>query len=67
MRATISDFPREHPSVTLIDLDRIPLRRALISVYDKTGLPELARGLHAAGVSLVSTLYTSPSPRTRTR
>ncbi|MBE8527700.1 bifunctional phosphoribosylaminoimidazolecarboxamide formyltransferase/IMP cyclohydrolase, partial [Amycolatopsis sp. H6(2020)] len=41
--------------MTLIDLDRIPLRRALISVYDKTGLPELARGLHAAGVSLVST------------
>ena len=30
-------------------------RRALISVYDKTGLEELARGLHAAGVELVST------------
>ncbi len=36
-------------------LDRVPLRRALISVYDKTGLEDLARGLHAAGVSLVST------------
>ena len=35
--------------------DRIPLRRALISVYDKTGLEELARGLHEAGVVLVST------------
>ncbi|QBX56215.1 bifunctional phosphoribosylaminoimidazolecarboxamide formyltransferase/IMP cyclohydrolase [Nocardioides seonyuensis] len=35
--------------------DRIPLRRALISVYDKTGLEELARGLHDAGVVLVST------------
>jgi phosphoribosylaminoimidazolecarboxamide formyltransferase/IMP cyclohydrolase len=34
---------------------RLPIRRALISVYDKTGLEELARGLHAAGVSLVST------------
>ena len=34
---------------------RIAVRRALISVYDKTGLEELARGLHAAGVSLVST------------
>lgn len=32
-----------------------PIRRALISVYDKTGLEELARGLHAAGVALVST------------
>jgi phosphoribosylaminoimidazolecarboxamide formyltransferase/IMP cyclohydrolase len=32
-----------------------PVRRALVSVYDKTGLDELARGLHAAGVSLVST------------
>ena len=35
--------------------DRVPLKRALISVYDKTGLEELARGLHAAGVQLVST------------
>ncbi|GAA2075118.1 bifunctional phosphoribosylaminoimidazolecarboxamide formyltransferase/IMP cyclohydrolase [Streptomyces albiaxialis] len=32
-----------------------PVRRALISVYDKTGLEELARGLHGAGVQLVST------------
>jgi phosphoribosylaminoimidazolecarboxamide formyltransferase/IMP cyclohydrolase len=32
-----------------------PVRRALVSVYDKTGLAELARGLHAAGVSIVST------------
>ncbi|QXE35126.1 bifunctional phosphoribosylaminoimidazolecarboxamide formyltransferase/IMP cyclohydrolase [Streptomyces sp. GMY02] len=32
-----------------------PLRRALISVYDKTGLEELALGLHEAGVALVST------------
>ncbi|MCV7259279.1 bifunctional phosphoribosylaminoimidazolecarboxamide formyltransferase/IMP cyclohydrolase [Mycobacterium shimoidei] len=32
-----------------------PIRRALISVYDKTGLIELARGLHAAGVDIVST------------
>jgi phosphoribosylaminoimidazolecarboxamide formyltransferase/IMP cyclohydrolase len=35
--------------------DRVPIRRALISVYDKTGLEELAGGLHAAGVSIVST------------
>lgn len=32
-----------------------PIRRALISVYDKTGLEDLARGLHGAGVALVST------------
>ncbi|MEO6882206.1 MAG: bifunctional phosphoribosylaminoimidazolecarboxamide formyltransferase/IMP cyclohydrolase [Mycobacteriaceae bacterium] len=35
--------------------ERRPVRRALISVYDKTGLEELASGLHAAGVELVST------------
>ena len=32
-----------------------PIRRALISVYDKTGLVELAQGLHDAGVEIVST------------
>jgi phosphoribosylaminoimidazolecarboxamide formyltransferase / IMP cyclohydrolase len=34
---------------------RTPIKRALISVYDKTGLEELATGLHQAGVELVST------------
>ena len=34
---------------------QIAIRRALISVYDKAGLEDLARGLHAAGVELVST------------
>ena len=33
----------------------IAIRRALISVYDKTGVQDLARGLHAAGVEIVST------------
>jgi phosphoribosylaminoimidazolecarboxamide formyltransferase/IMP cyclohydrolase len=32
-----------------------PLKRALVSVYDKSGLEQLARDLHAAGVSIVST------------
>lgn len=32
-----------------------PIRRALVSVYDKSGLEELALGLHEAGVTLVST------------
>ncbi|MDZ4268052.1 MAG: bifunctional phosphoribosylaminoimidazolecarboxamide formyltransferase/IMP cyclohydrolase [Mycobacterium sp.] len=31
------------------------IRRALISVYDKTGLGPLAQGLHAGGVDIVST------------
>jgi phosphoribosylaminoimidazolecarboxamide formyltransferase / IMP cyclohydrolase len=35
--------------------DQIPIRRALVSVYDKSGLEELVRGLHEAGVALVST------------
>ena len=34
---------------------RVPIRRALVSVYDKTGLEELARALIDAGVELVST------------
>ena len=34
---------------------RRPLRRALVSVYDKTGLAELATALHTAGVAIVST------------
>ncbi len=36
-------------------LDQVPVRRALVSVYDKTGLVELATALHAAGVEIVST------------
>jgi phosphoribosylaminoimidazolecarboxamide formyltransferase/IMP cyclohydrolase len=32
-----------------------PVRRALVSVFDKTGLEDLVRGLHDAGVDLVST------------
>jgi phosphoribosylaminoimidazolecarboxamide formyltransferase/IMP cyclohydrolase len=36
-------------------VSRIAVRRALISVYDKAGLDELARGLNAAGVEIVST------------
>jgi phosphoribosylaminoimidazolecarboxamide formyltransferase / IMP cyclohydrolase len=35
--------------------DRIPLRRALISVSDKAGLVDFARALHARGVDLLST------------
>jgi phosphoribosylaminoimidazolecarboxamide formyltransferase / IMP cyclohydrolase len=37
------------------DPTRRPVRRALVSVYDKTGLEDLARGLALAGVEIVST------------
>ncbi len=36
-------------------MTRIAIKRALISVYDKAGLEGLAKGLHAAGVEIVST------------
>jgi len=35
--------------------DRRPVRRALVSVYDKTGLEDLARALADVGVEIVST------------
>ena len=44
------------PAVTpLADDARRPVRRALVSVYDKTGLVPLAQALHAEGVEIVST------------
>ncbi len=36
-------------------MTKIAITRALVSVYDKTGLEDLARGLHEAGVQIVST------------
>jgi phosphoribosylaminoimidazolecarboxamide formyltransferase/IMP cyclohydrolase len=36
-------------------MSTIPVKRALVSVYDKTGLEELGRGLSEAGVEIVST------------
>jgi len=35
--------------------DRVPIRRVLVSVFDKTGLERLATALKAAGVEVVST------------
>ncbi|MDU5307769.1 MAG: bifunctional phosphoribosylaminoimidazolecarboxamide formyltransferase/IMP cyclohydrolase, partial [Varibaculum cambriense] len=32
-----------------------PIKRALVSVYDKTGLDKLAKSLQAAGVEIIST------------
>ena len=46
--------PRHNPSLYRIR-DAIPIRRALVSVSDKTGLSELAAALAASGVEIVST------------
>ncbi|AYY14472.1 bifunctional phosphoribosylaminoimidazolecarboxamide formyltransferase/IMP cyclohydrolase PurH [Actinobacteria bacterium YIM 96077] len=43
------------PESTSADDGQVPVERALISVYDKTGLDDLARGLADAGVTIVST------------
>ena len=43
------------PAPTTPDEDRRPIRRALVSVYDKTGLVELAQALVDAGAEIVST------------
>ena len=40
-------------------VDVVPIRRVLVSVFDKTGLGRLAAGLKAAGVRVVSTGGTS--------
>jgi len=42
-------------SGTPVATGRVTIRRALVSVHDKTGLAELARGLHDAGIEIVST------------
>ena len=48
--------PTAHvPTEGLVSPERVPVRRALISVYDKTGLVPLARALADAGVEIVST------------
>jgi phosphoribosylaminoimidazolecarboxamide formyltransferase/IMP cyclohydrolase len=47
--------PSASPRGQLTDDSQRPVRRALLSVYDKTGLIELATALHGAGVELVST------------
>jgi phosphoribosylaminoimidazolecarboxamide formyltransferase/IMP cyclohydrolase len=43
--------------------DRLPVRRALVSVSDKAGLASLARGLAEAGATLVSTGSTAEAIR----
>jgi phosphoribosylaminoimidazolecarboxamide formyltransferase/IMP cyclohydrolase len=47
----------------MTDDGRLAVKRALISVYNKTGLVELGRGLHEAGVEIVSTGSTAAQLR----
>ena len=47
--------PLTHREAKMTPLDLMPVRRALISVSDKSGLEELGRRLAASGVELVST------------
>ena len=44
-------------------MSQIAIKRALVSVYDKTGLEELGRGLAKAGVEIVSTGSTAAKLR----
>jgi phosphoribosylaminoimidazolecarboxamide formyltransferase / IMP cyclohydrolase len=47
----------------MTDTEFVPIRRALVSVYDKTGLPELAQALGEAGVEIISTGSTAQAIR----
>jgi phosphoribosylaminoimidazolecarboxamide formyltransferase/IMP cyclohydrolase len=51
----MTDAATDIAPTALAEEGRVPIRRALVSVYDKTGLAELARSLVEAGVELVST------------
>ncbi|MCF8540680.1 MAG: bifunctional phosphoribosylaminoimidazolecarboxamide formyltransferase/IMP cyclohydrolase [Aurantimicrobium sp.] len=54
--------PQHDPSLYR-ERDEVTVRRALISVSDKTGLIDLAASLHAAGVEMVSTGSTAAAIR----
>jgi phosphoribosylaminoimidazolecarboxamide formyltransferase / IMP cyclohydrolase len=51
------------PADNIRHRDLVPVKRALISVSDKTGLTELAAALRAAGVEIVSTGSTAATIR----
>src|SRR5206468_2024329 len=54
VRIEVTAAPQTVPTGQGTD-GRRPIRRALVSVFDKAGLLDLATGLHAAGVEVVST------------
>jgi phosphoribosylaminoimidazolecarboxamide formyltransferase/IMP cyclohydrolase len=45
----------KYTAADYVHFDKVPIKRALISVSDKTGLVELAKALSSAGVEIVST------------
>src|SRR5690606_4003494 len=50
-----ADFTLEQQASPMTSIDLVPVRRALISVSDKTGLVELGKALAARGVEILST------------
>ena len=42
----------KYQAADYIHFDKVPIKRALISVSDKTGLVELAKALSLAGVEI---------------
>ncbi|MDU7287138.1 MAG: bifunctional phosphoribosylaminoimidazolecarboxamide formyltransferase/IMP cyclohydrolase, partial [Corynebacterium kroppenstedtii] len=52
---TDSQSATPSPATSSTSDSQIPVKRALISVYDKAGLTDLASALHADGVEIVST------------
>jgi phosphoribosylaminoimidazolecarboxamide formyltransferase/IMP cyclohydrolase len=60
-RVETGNLPMAVVSKKLPAPDLVTIRRALISVSDKTGLVDFARALHKAGVHLVSTGGTAKS------
>jgi len=47
----------------MLDATLVPVRRALLSVSDKAGLVDVARGLDSLGILLVSTGGTAKALR----
>jgi len=59
MKSTHRTSPADSPADRREPIDEVPIRRVLISVFDKTGLERLAPALKAAGVRVASTGGTS--------
>ena len=53
------------PMEAIVQPGEVRVQRALLSVSDKTGVVEFARGLAALGVELISTGGTPPAPCAR--
>ncbi|MGA1618125.1 MAG: hypothetical protein ACO37F_06385, partial [Pirellulales bacterium] len=53
--STVPATPTSSSAAVDVGTNIVPIRRALVSVYDKTGLDRLAAALKAAGIVAVST------------